>query len=160
VVWCYCVTAAQLPDPPAVPSPWQVAVDLKEGFNLLCSLCLSHNDNFCSLVQPASGLLRNPLPRTFLPPALPFYFKDQVQWRIAVQQWVGEVAQLGKAPRDSAVVNRARVVLHWTGDDAGSCVHAVMWAGPMRSIVYWLSKQCEKSGPGVLDTATADGLVR
>jgi hypothetical protein len=160
VVWCYCVTAAQLPDPPAVPSPWQLAVDLKEGFNLLCSLCLSRNDNFCSLVQPASGLLRNPLPRTFLPPALPFYFPDQVQWRIAVQQWVGEVAQLGKVPRDSAVVSRARAVLHWTGDDSGSAVDAVMWAGPLRSIVYYLSKQCEKSGPGVLDTATADGLVR
>jgi hypothetical protein len=157
VVWCYCISAAQLPTAAAPLSPTEPLVsDLVQGFTTLRSLCMNY-DSFSSLVKAASGVRRLPLPDDYTTPPLPFETAAQVEWHVSVMAWVA--GQLDRK-NDSVVITHAHGVLAWRSDQNNSCIGAVYWNGPMQCIINYLAQQCTARGAAVLDTAVADSLVR
>jgi hypothetical protein len=157
VVWCYCVSASQLPAAAAPLSPAEPLVsDLVQGFTTLRSLCMSCG-GFSSLVKSASGVRRLPIPDDYTTPPLPFESAAQVEWHVAVVTWVAEQFQL---KNDAAIITHARSMLAWRSDQNNSCIGDVCWSGAMQCIMNYLTQQCTARGAAVLDTAAADSLVR
>jgi hypothetical protein len=157
VVWCYCISASQLPAAAAPLSPTGPLVsDLVQGFTTLRSLCMNY-DSFSSLVKAASGVRRLPLSNDYVTPPLPFETAAQVEWHVAVTTWVA--GQLDRK-NDSAIITHTHGMLAWRSDQNNSCIGDVYWSGPMQHIMNYLTQQCTAHGAAVLDTAVADTLVR